>query len=100
MLRSDGLKGAIVYYDGQMNDTRMGLMIALTATQHGANIANRVKVRSRGIHSYVVILVLISAFSVGDGIDQGSRWASGRSEGERDTLEGANSEESIYLRFD
>jgi glycerol-3-phosphate dehydrogenase len=27
-----------------MNDTRMGLTIALTATQHGAAVANRVKV--------------------------------------------------------
>lgn len=47
MLRSEGLKGAIIYYDGQMNDTRMGLIIALTATQHGAAVANRVKVRRR-----------------------------------------------------
>jgi len=30
----------------QMNDTRMGLIIALTAAQHGAAIANRVKVTS------------------------------------------------------
>jgi len=43
MLKSEGLKGAIVYYDGQMNDTRMNLIIALTATQEGATIANRVK---------------------------------------------------------
>lgn len=28
----------------QMNDTRMGLTVALTATQHGAVLANRVKV--------------------------------------------------------
>jgi len=42
-LKKEGLCGAIVYYDGQMNDTRMGLSIALTATQHGACIANRVK---------------------------------------------------------
>ena len=44
MLRGDGLKGAIIYYDGQMNDTRMGLTIALTAAQEGATIANRVQV--------------------------------------------------------
>ena len=44
MLRAEGLKGAIIYYDGQMNDTRMGLTVALTATQHGAVVANRVKV--------------------------------------------------------
>lgn len=39
-----GLKGAIIYYDGQMNDSRLSLVIALTATQQGASIANRVKV--------------------------------------------------------
>ena len=46
MLRGKGLKGAIIYYDGQMNDTRMGLTIALTAAQEGAAIANRVEVVS------------------------------------------------------
>ncbi|TDH73116.1 hypothetical protein CCR75_000582 [Bremia lactucae] len=44
MLRKEGLKGAIVYYDGQMNDTRMNVSIALTATQNGATIANYVEV--------------------------------------------------------
>ncbi|RLN92285.1 hypothetical protein BBJ28_00011824 [Nothophytophthora sp. Chile5] len=44
MLRKEGLKGAIVYYDGQMNDTRMNVSIALTATQNGATVANYVKV--------------------------------------------------------
>ncbi|CAN0111144.1 unnamed protein product [Scytosiphon promiscuus] len=43
-LREEGLKGAIIYYDGQMNDARMSLVVALTATQQGACIANRVKV--------------------------------------------------------
>jgi glycerol-3-phosphate dehydrogenase len=43
MLREDHLKGAIVYYDGQMNDTRMSLTIALTASQLGAVCVNRIK---------------------------------------------------------
>ena len=43
-LRSKGLCGAIVYYDGQMNDARLNLTIALTAAQRGAAIANRVQV--------------------------------------------------------
>mmetsp|Transcript_20488 Transcript_20488/g.33013 ORF Transcript_20488/g.33013 Transcript_20488/m.33013 type:complete len:617 (-) Transcript_20488:289-2139(-) len=42
MLKAEGLKGAIVYYDGQMNDTRMNLVVALTADQEGAAVANRV----------------------------------------------------------
>lgn len=43
MLKQEALKGAIVYYDGQMNDTRMALTIILTATQLGAAVANRVE---------------------------------------------------------
>jgi glycerol-3-phosphate dehydrogenase len=44
MLRGDRLKGAIVYYDGQQDDARMNLAIALTAARHGAAIANHVEV--------------------------------------------------------
>lgn len=44
MLDEAGLKGAIVYYDGQMNDSRMNLMIAMTAAQNGAAIGNHTKV--------------------------------------------------------
>jgi glycerol-3-phosphate dehydrogenase len=44
MLRPEKLKGGIVYYDGLHNDTRMNLMIALTAAQGGAAIANYVGV--------------------------------------------------------
>ena len=44
MLAADNLKGGIVYYDGQQNDARMNLMIALTGTQAGAAIANYVGV--------------------------------------------------------
>ncbi len=39
-LKFDGMKGGIVYYDGQFNDARMNVEIALTAQQHGATIAN------------------------------------------------------------
>lgn len=44
MLNPAKLKGAIVYYDGQMNDTRYALSIILTAIQSGAACANYVKV--------------------------------------------------------
>lgn len=44
MLKSDSLKGAIVYYDGQHNDARMNLAIALTAVRYGATVANHVAV--------------------------------------------------------
>ncbi|KAI5640684.1 FAD dependent oxidoreductase domain-containing protein [Phthorimaea operculella] len=44
MLKSDNLCGGIVYYDGQQDDARMNLAIALTAARHGANIVNHVSV--------------------------------------------------------
>nr|KAJ3422537.1 mitochondrial glycerol-3-phosphate dehydrogenase [Polyrhizophydium stewartii] len=44
MLQKDKLKGAIVYYDGAHNDSRMNVAIALTAISHGAVVANHVEV--------------------------------------------------------
>jgi glycerol-3-phosphate dehydrogenase len=44
LLNGEGLKGGIVYYDGMHNDTRMNLMIALTAAQNGAALANYLEV--------------------------------------------------------
>jgi glycerol-3-phosphate dehydrogenase len=44
MLRHRGLKGGTVYYDGQMNDSRMCLAVAQTAIAHGAACANHVEV--------------------------------------------------------
>jgi len=44
MLKKDALVGALVYYDGQHNDARMNISIALTAARMGANIANHVVV--------------------------------------------------------
>ncbi|XP_077281333.1 glycerophosphate oxidase 1 isoform X3 [Temnothorax americanus] len=44
MLKGDKLSGAIVYYDGQQDDARMNLAVALTASRHGATVVNHVKV--------------------------------------------------------
>lgn len=44
MLKKDRLCGAIVYYDGQHNDARMNISMAITAARLGANIANHVAV--------------------------------------------------------
>ncbi|GAA5877542.1 hypothetical protein JCM3774_005901 [Rhodotorula dairenensis] len=44
MLKSDGLKGAVVYYDGQHNDSRMNVALAMTAVQYGAVAANHCEV--------------------------------------------------------
>lgn len=43
-LRKAGLKGSVVYYDGQQNDSRNNLMLALTSAYHGAVISNYVEV--------------------------------------------------------
>ncbi|KAF9365250.1 mitochondrial glycerol-3-phosphate dehydrogenase [Mortierella sp. NVP85] len=44
MLKKDKLVGAMVYYDGQHNDSRMNVALGLTAVQYGAVIANHVEV--------------------------------------------------------
>ncbi|XP_011154652.1 glycerol-3-phosphate dehydrogenase, mitochondrial [Harpegnathos saltator] len=44
MLKGDKLTGAIVYYDGQQDDARMNLAVALTASRHGATVVNHTKV--------------------------------------------------------
>ncbi|CAK8675012.1 unnamed protein product [Clavelina lepadiformis] len=44
MLKKDKLKAAIVYYDGQHNDARMNIAIALTAARQGACISNHTEV--------------------------------------------------------
>jgi len=44
MLKEKGLKGGVVYYDGQHNDSRMNLGIALTASAYGAAVVNHTEV--------------------------------------------------------
>ena len=46
MLKADGLKAGVVYYDGQFNDSRMAVTLALTAQKNCAVIANHVEARS------------------------------------------------------
>ncbi|KAF8869007.1 DAO-domain-containing protein [Gymnopilus junonius] len=40
MLKSDGLVGALVYYDGQHNDSRMNMALIMTAVKLGATVVN------------------------------------------------------------
>ncbi|KIM41129.1 hypothetical protein M413DRAFT_445847 [Hebeloma cylindrosporum] len=40
MLKSDGLVGALVYYDGQHNDSRTNMALIMSAVKHGATVAN------------------------------------------------------------
>ncbi|KAF9643486.1 DAO-domain-containing protein [Thelephora ganbajun] len=44
MLKSDGLVGALVYYDGQHNDSRMNIALIMTAVKYGAVAANHTEV--------------------------------------------------------
>lgn len=43
-LKAEGLKAGVLYYDGQFNDARMALSLALTAEHYGASIVNHVAV--------------------------------------------------------
>ncbi|KAF4122071.1 glycerol-3-phosphate dehydrogenase [Geosmithia morbida] len=45
-LRKDNVVGGLVYYDGQQNDSRMNISLAMTAAAYGATVANHVEVTS------------------------------------------------------
>lgn len=42
MLRAEGLKAGVLYYDGQFVDTRLAATLAMTAAENGALVANHV----------------------------------------------------------
>ncbi|KAI4160899.1 MAG: hypothetical protein LQ342_005325 [Letrouitia transgressa] len=44
MLRKENLFGALVYYDGAHNDSRMNVSLAMTAAIYGATVVNHVEV--------------------------------------------------------
>jgi glycerol-3-phosphate dehydrogenase len=44
MLREDGLRGGVVYHDGQFDDARMNVALALSAAERGAVIATHAEV--------------------------------------------------------
>jgi glycerol-3-phosphate dehydrogenase len=39
-IRTDGLRGGVLYYDGQFDDTRLLIHLADTAAEHGATLVN------------------------------------------------------------
>lgn len=43
-IRTDKLRGGVVYHDGQFDDSRMGINLLQTAAEQGAIVANYVKV--------------------------------------------------------
>ncbi|KAF9068990.1 DAO-domain-containing protein [Rhodocollybia butyracea] len=46
MLKQEGLVGAVVYYDGQHNDSRMNTALIMSAVKHGAVVTNYTEVKS------------------------------------------------------
>ncbi|KAI9612598.1 hypothetical protein H4Q26_007755 [Puccinia striiformis f. sp. tritici PST-130] len=44
MLKADGLCGAVVYYDGSHNDSRMNMALIMSAVHQGAVVANHMEV--------------------------------------------------------
>jgi glycerol-3-phosphate dehydrogenase len=46
LLRKENLVGALVYYDGQHNDSRMNVSLAMTASLLGATVLNHAEVTS------------------------------------------------------
>lgn len=45
LLKRQGLLGAIVYYDGQQDDARMNVALALTSMRYGAAVCNYIETR-------------------------------------------------------
>ena len=45
-LDAAGLRGAVLYYDGQFDDARLNLLLALTAAARGATVVNYARVRA------------------------------------------------------
>ncbi len=43
-VKAKGLKAGVLYYDGQFNDARMAVALAMTARDHGAVVANHLEV--------------------------------------------------------
>lgn len=46
MLEQDGLRGGVVYHDGQFDDSRLLINLLQTATEHGAVVLNYARVTS------------------------------------------------------
>jgi len=46
LLKQNNLKASMIYHDGQSNDAKLNVAIALTASAHGADVANYVTVDS------------------------------------------------------
>ena len=54
-IKQDGLRGGVVYYDGQFDDTRLLINLAQTAAEHGATLLNYAPVTglTKGADGYI-----------------------------------------------
>jgi glycerol-3-phosphate dehydrogenase len=54
-IRTDGLRGGVMYYDGQFDDSRLLLHLLMTAAEHGATVVNYAEVTAipRGDDGFV-----------------------------------------------
>src|SRR6186713_3127342 len=54
-IRTEGLRGGVVYYDGQFDDTRLLINLAQTAAEQGATVINYVRVvaMTKGTDSFI-----------------------------------------------
>lgn len=49
-VRPQGLRGGVLYYDGQFDDARLAIALARTAAEHGATLLNHAKI-TRLLHT-------------------------------------------------
>jgi glycerol-3-phosphate dehydrogenase len=54
-IKTEGLRGGVVYYDGQFDDTRLLINLVQTAADHGATLLNYVQVSGliKGVEGFV-----------------------------------------------
>eukprot|EP00124_Ichthyophonus_hoferi_P000290 Ihof_evm16s10 gene=Ihof_evmTU16s10 len=46
LIKQEGLKGSVIYYDGQFDDARFNVSLALTGAERGVKLANHTEVTS------------------------------------------------------
>jgi glycerol-3-phosphate dehydrogenase len=66
MLTGRRLKAGLIYYDGQFDDARMNLSLALTARQYGATIANHLEVRGFEKRSSLIRAIFVHDHTTGE----------------------------------
>jgi glycerol-3-phosphate dehydrogenase len=65
-IKRTGLKGGLIYFDGQFDDARMNLSLVLTARQYGAVVANHVEVRGLDKRSARIRAAVVHDHIAGD----------------------------------